>query len=221
LTAIRLKIAASVYGLLAVLAVFVGYFFRNTLDIYHHPSGLPAPPFPLIGGIILGGAAGVAFGMGISWLTRFSVYRFTWSRTLHTEFRGLFGPLRSRDILAFAVLSAVAEEMFFRGALQPMLGIIPTSLIFGVLHIAPSRKFIPWPFQAFAMGLAFGGLYWLSGDLSAPIMAHFTINYQNLHFINRYDPSLQLPRSFAEGSYSEAKNGTAEAAKDAGISTRK
>ncbi|MCP4675581.1 MAG: CPBP family intramembrane metalloprotease [Deltaproteobacteria bacterium] len=198
MTAIRIKIAAVVYGILAAAAIAIG-FFRGYPDIFHHPDGLVPMSFPLFGRILLGGAAGIAFGLGIARLTRFTVFRFKWARTLHIEFRGLLGPLRGMDILAFAVFSAVAEEMFFRGAIQPELGIVPTSLIFGVLHIAPGRKFLPWPFQAVAMGLAFGGLYWLAGDLSAPIMAHFTINYQNLHFINKYDPSLQLPRSFTSG----------------------
>ena len=198
MTALRIRIAAIVYGLLAAAAVAIG-FLRGYPDIFHHPEGLVPTSFPLFGRVLLGGAAGIAFGLGIVRLSRFTVFRFKWARTLHIEFRGLLGPLRGRDILAFAVFSAVAEEMFFRGAIQPELGIVPTSLIFGLLHIAPGRKFLPWPFQAVAMGFAFGGLYWLSGDLSAPIMAHFTINYQNLHFINKYDPSLQLPRSFTSG----------------------
>lgn len=198
MTAIRIRTAAIVYGVLAALAFVVG-FTRGEPDIYHHPAGLLSASVPLAGRVVLGGAAGIAFGLGIAWLTRVTVYRFKWASALHTEFRGLLGPLKNADIVAFAVFSAVAEEMFFRGAIQPMLGIVATSLIFGVLHVAPGRKFIPWPFQAISMGFAFGGLFWLSGDLSAPIMAHFTINYQNLHFINRYDPSLQLPRSFNAG----------------------
>ena len=198
MTAIRIRTAVIVYGALTALAVVVG-FARDNPDIYHHPDGLLSTSIPLTVRIVLGGAAGVAFGLGISWLTRFTVYRFQWARTLHTEFRGLLGPLNNSDIVVFAVLSAVAEEMFFRGAIQPILGITITSIVFGILHIAPGRKFLPWPFQAIAMGFAFGGLYWLAGDLSAPVMAHFTINYQNLHFINRYDPSLQLPRSFSSG----------------------
>ena len=151
LTAIRLKTAAIVYGALAVLAVGLG-FLRDNPNIFHHPEGLMSDTFPLPGRILLGGAAGVAFGLGIAWTTRFTVYRLQWARTLHTEFRGLFGPLRGGDILAYAALSAVAEEMFFRGAVQPMLGILLTSAIFGALHVAPGRKFIPWPVQAFAMG---------------------------------------------------------------------
>jgi membrane protease YdiL (CAAX protease family) len=197
-TRIRLKIAAVIYGLLAAAAVAWG-ILRDDPDLFHHPAALMAKPFPLPAGIVLGGAAGVAFGLGIAWLTRFSVYRFGWARRLHTEFRGLFGPLKNRDILAYAVFSAIGEEMFFRGAMQPVLGIVSASVVFGLLHIAPSRKLIPWPFQAVVMGFAFGLLYWLSGNLAAPVAAHFVINYQNLHFINSYDPSLQLPRSFASG----------------------
>ncbi|MDD5309192.1 MAG: CPBP family intramembrane metalloprotease [Deltaproteobacteria bacterium] len=196
MTALRLKTAALIYGLLAAAAVAWG-FLRDNPDIYHHPASLLGSHLPLPAGVILGGAAGVTFGLGIAWMTRFSVYRFRWARTLHVEFRGLLGPLTGADILAYAVFSSIGEELFFRGAMQPVLGIVPASLIFGLLHVAPGRKFVPWPFQAVVMGFAFGGLYWLAGELSAPILAHFTINYQNLHFINNYDPSLQLPRSFA------------------------
>ncbi len=196
--AIKIRYAAGGYAALATIAVVIG-IVRDNPNIYHHPEGLLSESFPLAGRILLGGAAGVAFGLGIARLTRFTVYRFSWARDLHIELRGLLGPLSSTDVLAFAVFSAVAEEMFFRGALQPLLGVVLTSVVFGLLHMAPGKKFIPWPFQAIAMGFAFGGLFWLAGDLSAPIMAHFTINYQNLHFINRYDPSLQLPRSFANG----------------------
>ena len=201
MTTIRLKAAALAYGLLAAAAVAWGVL-RGNPDIFHHPEGLIftiEESIHIVVEILFGGAAGVAFGMGIAKLTRFSVYRFKWASTMHTEFRGLFGPLGNMDIFAFAAFSAVAEEMFFRGVLQAELGIVPASLIFGVLHTAPSRKYLPWPFQAAAMGFAFGLLYWMSGSLAAPVAAHFTINYQNLHFINSYDPSLQLPRSFTDG----------------------
>jgi len=196
LTTIRLKTAALIYGLFAAAAVVWG-FLRGDPDIFHHPTGILEHPLPMSVSILIGGAAGVAFGLGMARLTRFSVYRFRWARALHIEFRGLFGPLRGLYILGVAFFSAVGEGLFFRGAMQAQRGIVPASLIFGVLHIAPGRKFIPWPCQAIVMGFAFGALYWLTGNLAAPVLAHFTINYENLHFINRYDPSLQLPRSFA------------------------
>lgn len=199
LTAVRIRTAAIVYGLFAAAAIGWG-FLRENPDIFHHPDGVLSGHLPLVANVILGAAVGIAFGMCIAWLTRFTVYKFRWARALHIEFRGLLGPLRDSDILVYAVLTAVGEEMLFRGAMQPELGIVTTSVIFGLAHIAWGRKSIPWPMQAIAMGFAFGGLYWLTGNLTAPVLAHFTINYQNLHFINRYDPSLQLPKTFATNS---------------------
>jgi membrane protease YdiL (CAAX protease family) len=205
MTRFRIKAAALLYGLLAAAAVIWGVL-ADRPDIFHDPDALLDPPMPWSVAILLGGAAGVAFGLGMARITRFTVYRFRWARTLHLEFRGLFGPLRDVEVLAFASLSAIAEELFFRGALQPAIGIVGASLIFGALHTAPSRKFVAWPFQALLMGFAFGGLFWLSGNLAAPMLAHFTINYQNLHFINSYDPSLQLPRSFATALEEDGQN---------------
>ena len=37
------------------------------------------------------------------------------------------------------------------------------------------------------MGLVFGALVELTGDLGAPIVAHFTINFLNLHYIARVE----------------------------------
>ena len=195
MTTIRLKTAAFVYGMLAAISITWGILSDNA-GIFFHPDPLPSMFSSLLARILAGGALGIVFGLIIARVTISSVHRFEWARGLHIEFRGLFGPLCNTDIIAFAAFSAVAEEMFFRGAMQSSLGIIISSLVFGLLHIAPGRKFLPWPFQAVTMGFAFGALFWISGNLAAPIMAHLTINYQNLHFINSYDPSLQLPRSF-------------------------
>jgi uncharacterized protein len=194
MTALRLKTAAVIYGALVGVAVLFG-FLRGNPDIFNHPEGIITPHFSLLARLAIGCVAGIAVGLAIVSATRYSVYRFKWARTLHSEFRGLFGPITSTDIFGYAAISAVAEELFFRGALQPFLGIVATSIIFGALHIAPRKKFLPWPIQALIMGFILGGLYRLTGDLTAPVMAHFTINYQNLHFINRYNPAPELPRS--------------------------
>jgi uncharacterized protein len=193
-TALRLKTAVVIYGALAALAVGLG-FARGNPDIFNHPDGFLSERLPLWARVLAGLALGISFGIFVARLTRYSVYRFEWAKSLHTEFRGLFGPLRNIDIIAYAGLSAAAEEIFFRGAVQQALGIVAAGLIFGALHIGPGKKFLPWPVQASVMGFAFGGLYWLTGDLIAPTVAHFTVNYQNLHFINRYDPVIKLPRS--------------------------
>lgn len=194
MTTLRLKTAAIIYGALAMLAIGVG-FVRDNLDIYHHPEGVLSDFFSLPVNASIGAAIGFLFGLIVAYASRYSVYHFTWAKTLHQEFRGIFGPITSTDIFGYAAISAVAEELFFRGALQPAIGIVATSIIFGLLHFAPGKRFLPWPIQALVMGFALGGLFWLTGDLMAPVAAHFTINYQNLHFINRYNPEPEFPKS--------------------------
>lgn len=126
---------------------------------------------------------GVAFGLGMVALTRVVVARSTWGRQLHSDFRALLGDISPREILILAVSSAVGEEVFFRGALQPWLGMAPQAILFGLLHIGPTRRFLPWTLWALGMGFAFGALVTLTGDLGGAIAAHFTINFVNLHFI--------------------------------------
>ncbi len=186
MTGNRLTGASLLYGLLAAGAFTWALVDRGTLNLYQHPD--PFHRLPPALGLLVGGAAGVAFGLAVARMTRWTVRRYAWARGLHVEFQSLIGPLSDRDVLALAALSSVAEEAFFRGALQPTIGGIAAAAAFGLVHIPPGRRFIPWTLQAIAIGFALAGLFWLTGDLSAPIAAHFTVNYRNLHFINRYRP---------------------------------
>ncbi len=131
---------------------------------------------------------GVALAVAVIVSTRRLVRRTRWARELHTALRGVIGPLSSRHILLFALLSGVAEELFFRGALLPTLGFWASSLIFGLLHIGPSRRFLPWTGWAIAMGLAFGAIFLATGELIGCVVAHVWINYENMHFIEAHDP---------------------------------
>lgn len=128
---------------------------------------------------------GVALGLVVVAATRVLVARSAWGRGLHSDFRALLGDVSGREIAILAAASAIGEEVFFRGALQPWLGLVPQAVLFGLLHIGPSRRFLPWTFWALGMGLVFGGMVTLTGDLGSAIAAHFTINFLNLHFIAR------------------------------------
>ena len=118
-------------------------------------------------------------------LSRLATTRFGWARSLHRDFQALLGALQGREILILAGTSAVGEELMFRGALQGWLGLWPKAVLFALLHIGPGARFLPWTTTALVLGVGFGYLTALTGDLGAPIVAHFTINYLNLHFISR------------------------------------
>jgi len=185
-TLLRIRLALAVYGALTGLAFLWGAL-AGRIDLYHHPEPWLRMPFPASTGVAV--LLGLAVALVVVASTRVLVRRTTWARRLHGDFRALFGPLAGRDIIVFALTSGVAEELFFRGALDPSLGLVGASLVFGAIHIGPSRRFWVWTLWATAMGLVFGALYRLTGELIAPMVAHIAINYENMHFIEAYDPS--------------------------------
>jgi membrane protease YdiL (CAAX protease family) len=92
---------------------------------------------------------------------------------------------RRRDLVLVSVFSGVGEETFFRGALQPELGIVFTSLLFGALHFFPDRGFLVWMLWAVGAGFLFGFLYEWTGGLLAPVAAHVLHNAAMLLFWKR------------------------------------
>ncbi len=87
---------------------------------------------------------------------------------------------RRRDLVLLSVFSGVGEEAFFRGALQPVLGLVATSILFGALHIGPDRRYLAWTLWAIGAGFLFGFLYEWTGGLLAPMIAHVLHNAATL-----------------------------------------
>jgi membrane protease YdiL (CAAX protease family) len=71
-----------------------------------------------------------------------------------------------------AVFSGVGEETFFRGAIQQEFGLVVASLVFGLVHVGPDRRYLVWTVWAVLAGFLFGALYEVTGGLLAPILAH-------------------------------------------------
>jgi membrane protease YdiL (CAAX protease family) len=122
---------------------------------------------------------GVALGLVTVGLSRL-LERLAWARDLMRWFGEMLGPLRWRHAAALALLSAVGEEMFFRGALQQHLGITMATLAFALAHIPPRAKLWPWTLSAGVIGLLLALCARWTGHLLGPIVAHFLINLLNL-----------------------------------------
>lgn len=83
------------------------------------------------------------------------------------------------NVLIFAVIPAITEEMFFRGFFQkqcyrlfnPHLAILFTALLFSLIHL----QFYGF-FSRFFLGILLGYLVWGSGNLIPAMLAHFTFN---------------------------------------------
>ena len=176
----RGALVIGLYGALALGALLLSAG-RGDANIYQLDED--AKPWRLL----FSPVAGVILGLGVVALSRVAVARTTWARELHTSFRHVLGPVTSREIVILALASAIGEELMFRGALMPWVGLVPQALLFTVLHIGPGRRFLPWTASALALGLALGALARVTGDLGGVIAAHFTINFANLRFIARVE----------------------------------
>ncbi len=168
----------ALYGAMTLTAILISAG-RADVDIYRIES-VSTSRWLLLSPVI-----GLLIGLGVVALSRVSVRRYEWARNLHRDFGEILGHLGTGEILLLAVASAVGEELMFRGALQPWIGLWPQAIVFALLHVGPGKRFLPWTLSALAVGIGFGYLVEATGDLGAPIVAHFTINYLNLRFITR------------------------------------
>lgn len=169
----------SLYVVMALAAVALQLGFGGApLDLlWPGPSGPYAPAADI--------GLGVGVGLATVLLSRAGSRAFSWSRRIDEEFRTILGPLTSQEIFAMALLSALAEELFFRGFLQPRLGLEVTAIIFGLAHVPYRKHLIPWTIAATGMGWVFGWMFEARGSLVAPFLAHFVVNYFNLHILVR------------------------------------
>ena len=87
--------------------------------------------------------------------------------------------------LLLAVGSGLGEELFFRGFLQPRLGILLTSVVFALAHL--NYGSVSEVVVVFVLSLALGLAYRVTGNLWTPVAAHFTFNLVQL-LIGMYAP---------------------------------
>lgn len=78
--------------------------------------------------------------------------------------------------LFVAVVGSSAEEILFRAALQPRIGILPATALFAFLHFLMQRRLAAYGVMAFVMGLVLASVYAWTGSLGAAMAAHIMHN---------------------------------------------
>jgi len=163
------------YGTMAIIAVLwrVGLYRES---IYFSSDAFASAELFWLRDLGIGLATGAVIVVLSGLVTRFT----EWGENLARAMAEALGPLSTPNAVLLACASGLAEEMFFRGALQPRVGLVLASLIFGIVHFVPRREFLPWTFFALAAGFGFGALYSATGNLLAPVVAHMVVNGINL-----------------------------------------
>ena len=110
--------------------------------------------------------------------------------------RPLMMPCSLVDLAGIAVLAGLGEEMLFRGVLQDSLqrwlpvggAIVTAAVLFGILHaVTPTYAVL-----AGVVGAFLGALYWGTGNLLAPVLAHAAYDFVALVYLTR-GPGSDLP----------------------------
>jgi len=118
---------------LVLAAAGVGIFMRRNLPQVGVRLGLVVPAWWQM--VIALAAAGVffAFGQGMDALSH--AWTPDIARHVDTTTQRLFGGLDNPvGIAALALAPGICEEIMFRGALQPRLGLVATALLFASIH---------------------------------------------------------------------------------------
>lgn len=139
-------------------------------------------------GPAIAAGVGVALGLSVSqwWLQRHApdVGPIARLRELtRTVFGPMFAPLSIAELAAISALAGLGEEIFFRGAMQPVFGWPAATVAFALCHV--TRR--SWILGAWA--LAAGGflaaLAIVTEGLLAPIVAHAVYDFVALIWIRR------------------------------------
>jgi len=165
--------------------IFYSFFILSSIIISHVSQKNPF----FIGKERLINASCALWGLGtgiiIVFISLFLSHFFTWGKNLETEFKKHLTPLSIPTIFGISCTSALGEEFLFRGALQQLVGLYTASVLFGLFHFPFKKELVPWSIMAVLMGFVLGFLFEKTGNLTAPILCHFIINFLNILILNK------------------------------------
>lgn len=128
---------------------------------------------------------GLVAGAGVVIASHVMTTRTGWGDRLARGLAESLGPISLPNALLLAMASGLGEELFFRGALQPRVGIVLASILFGAVHFVPRRDMVAWSGFAVTIGLLFGLMFEWTGSVVAPVVAHTVVNGVNLPYLTR------------------------------------
>jgi membrane protease YdiL (CAAX protease family) len=153
------------------------YFFHS--DSYDQIFFPKADVYSPLQSVFFQAATGISYGLVSAvflwWIVKRDFMKDT--REFFTNLIGGLG-LKGYDIVIISFCAGVGEELFFRGAIQPWLGIWITSIVFVAIHgyLSPSNK--PLTVYGLCMVLVIAGMGYLAryAGLFSAMIAHTIID---------------------------------------------
>lgn len=155
------------------LGLAVGWGLSRDLPWWRdlHPGG------QLLPAVLAGAGLALASRELFRWLAARGLFDEQWFT--QTLLRPLLRDLRLPHFALLAAVSGFAEEALFRGAAAQELGVVASSLLFGVLHTG-DRRLILMGVWATLVGFGLGSYYLATHDLLGCMIVHATSNFVSL-----------------------------------------
>lgn len=197
-----LRNSSMFYLVLGVVGALVCFYSHRNLQHILRP---PADQSELLQWLTLG-----LLGTGVLTIQSYLFEEFFPSfkslRGLLTRFMGAVPTLA---LLYLSLIATIAEEILFRGAIQPAIGLVGAALLFGLLHIGPTGRLSSWSVWAVVAGLLLGWMFEQTSSLWPGILTHSLVNVISMLRMRRDYRSLlekakqQRARSVEAGGDSE------------------
>ncbi|MCE1246404.1 MAG: CPBP family glutamic-type intramembrane protease [Firmicutes bacterium] len=160
-----------------LLAISFVWIFLRRIPVFEN---IKFDKGSIILGILMGGV--VLASSGLFYLIDKFAFNLKMREMIEKMIYPIFSKVSFPDIIMMAVMSGIAEEVFFRGILMKEFGIIAASLIFGALHTSSKDTWFMGFWSALA-GVFFCILYIKTGNLLVPIIAHAVNNFVGVMYI--------------------------------------
>jgi len=173
-----MALSSLIYGAMSLTALLIMWFWHANITSSFVPPQDPKEIARLAGiGLLAAGVLLIASHLFEDWFRSY--------RRLRNLIMRLLGGISAPGAIYLAMLSAIGEELLFRGAIQPFAGLFLTSIMFGLLHVGPDGKISAWSFWTMLAGLLLGYMYEQTGSLMAPMLTHFAVNTYSLLRLRR------------------------------------
>lgn len=160
-------VSAAIFAALAGAISWIRFRSLAPLAILRVPV-----PIQLLEGLVVGAIVGSAT---VAWFLRAPIFEAG-----RAAARGVLAsaPLTRADVTSMAIAAGVGEELLFRGAVQPLIGVTGTSIGFTLVHAwVPLTGIARAAYAAFVFGVSVVlGLICLRSGLVAAMTAHATVD---------------------------------------------
>ncbi len=175
----RIGLGVLIEGGLALLALALGFVFSISLFQLINPDTRS---------LLAGVAGALVLGLAVAGLAMLPFAPVRRLFALMREFYGnFFGQAGVPELALLSLAAGAGEEFFFRGFLQtalqnlggPWFAISVAAILFGMAHWITATYAITATFS----GLLLGWLFYYTGDLSAPVLAHALYDFLALLYL--------------------------------------